>query len=213
MGQIYKITNTINNKCYVGFTSGTIQKRFSRHVTNARLGGITYLCKAIRKYGIGSFTIELLQENAKIDADEGAWIAKIAPEYNMTAGGEGGDTSASPNFKKGVAAYHASKPKAEYATNGHAGKTHSSETKAAQSKARETWWSSLTQEERKSHLGTFARGENNPMFGKTPTNAKAVTINGVTYPSANKACAALNVKSIYILRKMYTIEKSNNDSN
>ena len=36
MGYIYKITNTINNKIYIGQTSKTIQERFSVHISKAK---------------------------------------------------------------------------------------------------------------------------------------------------------------------------------
>lgn len=33
---------------------------------------------------------------------EREWIAKLNPKYNMTSGGEGGDTSSSPRWKEGM---------------------------------------------------------------------------------------------------------------
>lgn len=35
MGYIYKITNTLNNKIYIGQTVKTVQKRFTQHKNNA----------------------------------------------------------------------------------------------------------------------------------------------------------------------------------
>lgn len=206
MGRIYRITNLTNGKSYVGFTQGSITARFAKHIAASKTGIKSYLHRAIRKDGPQSFMVELLQEDADLNIDESRWISELKPEYNMTSGGEGGDTSSSPNFKDGVAAYHARKPRSEYATCGHAGKKHSVTTKTAQSNTRKAWWASLTDEERETHLSNFKRGQDNPMFGRSPGNAKPVTIEGVTYPSANKACAALNVKSIYFLKKQYTIE-------
>lgn len=93
---IYLITNTINSKRYIGKTTRTIEQRWYQHCKNAEHGHNTYLYKAIRKYGKEAFTIQPLSEG--LDEEEVIMIAKYSPEYNMTAGGDGGDTSASPNY-------------------------------------------------------------------------------------------------------------------
>ena len=54
MGYIYKITNTINGKAYVGQTYRTVQERFVEHLRMARKTRIRYkslLYNAIKKYG------------------------------------------------------------------------------------------------------------------------------------------------------------------
>ena len=94
----------------------------------------------MRKYGVDVFTAELLEYNIQDDLDgrERYWIQTLKPEYNMTEGGEGGDTSSSPKYKKAMAEYHSNKPREEYATNGFKGKTWSDEhrKKFSQSKSR-----------------------------------------------------------------------------
>jgi group I intron endonuclease len=203
MGRVYKITNTTNGKFYVGFTASSLEKRFARHKRNAKYGQDTYLYRAIRRNGESSFIIESVQEGATFE-DECKWISDLKPAYNMTAGGEGGDTSASPNFRKGVAAYHARKSKESYATYGHAGKKHSENTKSEQSKIKKDFWDANP--ERKEKLKERVSGAGNPMFGKTPANAKIVTIDNTTYPSIVAATKSLGVKSIYIFRKLYKID-------
>ena len=99
---IYKITNTITGDFYVGYTSLTLEDRFAKHKSNAKAGGETYLYRAIRKYGEDNFIIECLQEDGNLNEDESLWIGKLNPVYNMTKGGEGGNTSASPNYKAGM---------------------------------------------------------------------------------------------------------------
>lgn len=96
---IYLIRNNINEECYVGYTSKSLDERFAKHIQNAKGGSNTYLYNAMRKYGFENFTIECLQENGNISEDEPLWIKKIEPQYNMTNGGEGGNTSDSPNYK------------------------------------------------------------------------------------------------------------------
>jgi len=58
---IYKITNKINNKSYIGFTRKKIEKRFKEHLYeshNENSNGYNYLLhKAIRKYGDNNFDI------------------------------------------------------------------------------------------------------------------------------------------------------------
>lgn len=93
---IYLITNTINGKRYIGKTSRTIEQRWYQHYKNAEYGHNTYLYKAIRKYGKEAFTVESLAEG--LDEEEILLIAEHNPEYNMTRGGDGGDTSSSPNY-------------------------------------------------------------------------------------------------------------------
>lgn len=115
---IYCITNNINSKRYIGKTKFSAEKRFQKHVYSANSGSDTYFHKAIRKYGKENFTILVLEES---EAEE-YWIAKLRPEYNMTKGGDGGDTSSSPKYKAAIAEYHSKKPKEEYATRGMLGK-------------------------------------------------------------------------------------------
>lgn len=58
---IYKIKNKINNRCYVGITSESINKRFNNHKRKARHGSKTNLHKAIRKYGEDNFCIDVIE--------------------------------------------------------------------------------------------------------------------------------------------------------
>jgi group I intron endonuclease len=93
---IYLITNIKNNKTYVGKTKGSIDKRWVRHKSSARNGSQTHLHRAMVKDGFENFTISLLSEG--YDQEERYYISKLNPEYNMTQGGDGGDTSSSPNY-------------------------------------------------------------------------------------------------------------------
>jgi group I intron endonuclease len=98
---IYQITNVVNSKFYIGKTDKTIQVRFQRHCYNHKTQN-TYLYKAMRKYGIDKFTIKILEETSNGNEREVYWIQNLKPHYNMTLGGDGGDTSKSPNYILGM---------------------------------------------------------------------------------------------------------------
>ena len=59
---IYKHTNKINGKAYIGFTSKSIDDRWNRHCKDARRGSTNVFHKAIRKYGKDAFDHEVIEE-------------------------------------------------------------------------------------------------------------------------------------------------------
>lgn len=89
---IYKITNKINNKIYIG-QSVDIIDRFRRH---KRAKDDYIIHKAIRKYGVDNFTFEIIEEcpREELDDKEKFWIKYYNSfsnnGYNMTPGGQGG---------------------------------------------------------------------------------------------------------------------------
>lgn len=91
-------TNNISNNSYIGFTSREIDDRLYYHTNDAQNGSnLTFHC-AIRKYGINEFTTRLLDETSTQEyakALEKFYIKlhnTYHDGYNMTKGGEGGDT-------------------------------------------------------------------------------------------------------------------------
>lgn len=99
---IYKITNKVNQKIYIGKTTKSAEERFQKHIYNSK-GGKTHLYRAMRKYGVENFIIEEIEQcDSNIDDRECYWISKLNPHYNMTKGGDGGDTSSSPNYIEGM---------------------------------------------------------------------------------------------------------------
>lgn len=65
---IYKITNTINKKIYIGQTIQKYPKnRWSRHIYNAKVGEYGPLYNAIRKYGKDLFVFEIIYQSFDID--------------------------------------------------------------------------------------------------------------------------------------------------
>lgn len=96
---IYKITNKINNKCYIGQTIKTAEQRWKEHQTHAfgshENDRKKILYRAIRKYGIENFTFEVIQDNIQtqeqLDKAEIYWIDyynSFIDGYNATFGGQ-----------------------------------------------------------------------------------------------------------------------------
>lgn len=75
---IYKITNKVNNKIYIGQTINSLEQRFSRHKQDALSGRLdTHLARAIRKYGEDNFIAEIIdtaQTQDELTKKEYYWI-------------------------------------------------------------------------------------------------------------------------------------------
>lgn len=95
-GFIYKITNKLNQKSYIGKTEKNVEERWKTHCYDANKGIFNNrpLYSAINKYGKENFQIELIEE---VDSDfltnrEIYWINfynTYKAGYNATLGGEG----------------------------------------------------------------------------------------------------------------------------
>ena len=63
MGHVYRITNLINGKLYIGLTTTTLEKRWKKHIKDATVSNRPHaIHNAIRKYGAESFFITSLFE-------------------------------------------------------------------------------------------------------------------------------------------------------
>lgn len=96
--QIYKITNNINNKIYIGKDTTSNPNYY---------GSGSLISKSIKKYGIENFTkeiIEICESNEILCEREKFWIeffnsSDLKIGYNISKGGDGGDTlSNNPNI-------------------------------------------------------------------------------------------------------------------
>lgn len=93
-GIIYKITNKVNGKSYIGQTRYTIEFRWRQHIHKK---DNTYFHNAIKKYGVDNFIVEKLEECNIEDLNEREiyYIAKyntFKDGYNSTIGGDGNRT-------------------------------------------------------------------------------------------------------------------------
>lgn len=90
-GFIYKITNKVNGKSYIGQTRYTVEFRWRQH--QHKKDNTHFHC-AIAKYGAENFTVETLEECeiADMDSREIFYIAKYDTYnngYNSSTGGDG----------------------------------------------------------------------------------------------------------------------------
>ena len=88
---IYKITNEVNSKFYIGKTKKTPVQRFKEHYYLSKKSD-THFHRAIRKHGIENFKVEIIEkisEQNNLNEKEKYWIEKLKPNYNKTIGGEG----------------------------------------------------------------------------------------------------------------------------
>ena len=153
---VYLITNKTNGDRYIGKTIKPIEERFKTHCYKASKGVETHLYRAIRKYGTENFGVELIEavaDEKSLNECETHWIDKVNPEYNMTTGGDGGDTSKSPAYIEGM------KKRSEnmIGENNHFfGKNHSEETKE---KIRKAKLGTKVSEETKQKISESNRGK------------------------------------------------------
>lgn len=98
MGFVYKITNSINGKMYIGQTSRDIDVRWREHIRDSsdKPSSVYFslLHCAIRKYGADAFVVECVEEcdDSVLDEREQYWIKHLETRengYNITRGGQG----------------------------------------------------------------------------------------------------------------------------
>lgn len=88
---VYKITNLINNKKYIGITND-YKKRWSNHKCGNSKNMV--IAKAIKKYGVENFHFEILFQNLTLEEANQKEIELIKTEnslvpfgYNVSSGG------------------------------------------------------------------------------------------------------------------------------
>ena len=94
---IYKITNTLNGKAYIGFTTKTLNERWISHCSSANCFSKYHFHKSIRKYDEDVWEYQIMMEG-----EDEEWMLRVAEPffialydtflgegYNGTAGGEG----------------------------------------------------------------------------------------------------------------------------
>jgi group I intron endonuclease len=92
MGLIYKATNKINGKCYIGQTVNDLQWRKTKHINEAKRSAHNfYFHNALRKYDFDFSwrTLCKCETQEELDRKEIYYIKKFKSEYNILPGGCG----------------------------------------------------------------------------------------------------------------------------
>ena len=104
-GEIYKITNIVNGKVYVGQTVRPLDMRWKEHLSHIKFYDFP-LYRAIKKHGVKNFVVEGIDraENREdLDAKERHWISVLqtmCPRgYNAISGPPGKATKTSEETK------------------------------------------------------------------------------------------------------------------
>lgn len=95
--EVYKVTNKVNNKVYIGITNKGAGARFKQHLFDAEHGSQYRFHRAIRKYGKENFEVSIIAFCNNVDElkeNEIKFISEyesMNPDkgYNMTEGGDG----------------------------------------------------------------------------------------------------------------------------
>lgn len=98
IGYIYKVTNVVNGKIYIGQTIQSVKDRWHRHcgksgISQAELN--THFKRAILKYGRENFRVETIEmcDSSKLNEREKYYIKyynSYNEGYNSTLGGQNG---------------------------------------------------------------------------------------------------------------------------
>lgn len=93
MGIIYKITNLLNGKVYIGQTRTPLRQRMYKHYSRAKSNEATGIDKAMGKYGKENFQVEILEfcDDDVLDEKERYYIKEFDSYdkgYNLTLGGQ-----------------------------------------------------------------------------------------------------------------------------
>jgi len=96
---IYKLTNTLNNKIYIGLTTESISERCRKRIAEAKYRDSrnSYILNAIRKHGSEVFKVEQIDTAITLEELQQKEIFYIQQYnstnrkigYNLTKGGEG----------------------------------------------------------------------------------------------------------------------------
>lgn len=119
-GLVYKVTNIQNNKCYIGYTTQNYEKYINNHFKNAfknKKGRKKVFYNAIKKWGKFNFKCEILgycyskEEINECEKECIYFFRSYGSDsihydniygYNMTKGGDGGNTCGDSSWNKGL---------------------------------------------------------------------------------------------------------------
>ena len=218
MGSIYKITNTVNSKAYIGQTiHDAVTGRINDHL-NRTANGSRLVKRAIEKYGKKAFTYEILRDGIipeflnDLESEAIEKFNTVAPHgYNLTTGAGDRYTHSEETCRKISEAITGKRKSPEHRAKlsevrkGKPGKPHSPETlrkmsesmrnspkaKAQRERLRQQPVSAETRKKRSIALSS----ENNPRYGKPGT------MRGKTFSKEHRQRISESKKGVPNLKK------------
>jgi len=200
---IYKITNLINNKVYIG------QSSFKWEDTLDYYGSGVLIEKAIKAHGKENFKKDLLEvclNKASLNDAEKYWITHYKEKlkvdlYNITEGGTGGVT-----YTKGSNVYNQIKHKLGKWENGNPGATQEAITKRVNTFADKIISGDLPVSGPTHGNSKGVLSKKNAKFkgGEPSANAVRLEVDGIEYPSYKAASRALNISGETISRRCHS---------
>jgi hypothetical protein len=201
--EIYKITNLINNKIYIGKDVSCDKNYY---------GSGVFIKKAIIKYGKENFTKEIIDtcyNYNELSVKEKYWIEFYKNKqllYNITEGGDGGDTwSSNPNLSSLKDKYY--KPilidDMEYESISLASRTLNLERSLIKHRLKSYNFQNYLYKDNNTNI------KNGKFIDKLESRRKNISINGVEYKSVTDACKKLNKPHDYILWRLQSKSYTN----
>ncbi len=214
--KIYRATNRLTGLSYIGYTTTTAASRWRQHLTAARHGGETYLCRAIRQYGTDCWTIETVYEGFGSLTEAGETEVKFIADlgtlspmgYNLSPGGERGASGMKrteatkmliSNARLGT---HLSEEHKQRLSVAMKGRSFSEETRRKLSERQRgelnhRFGKRLSDEEREA-LSERIRGESNPFYGKKHSEETKERLRRFANRKVNHGIANHAAKSVVI---------------
>jgi len=185
---IYKVTNKVNGKIYIGKTKQPLSKRKAAHYERVKYNSVTNFHNALRFYPKDNFIWEIeikCKDDIELNQYEMYFIKKYntyKDGYNMTEGGDGGFT-----YKVGDEIYNRVKDKLGKWKNGNPGATKNAIEKRLKTFETVKWKAGeLHGNYGHSHNKGILIGIKNPM-------AKPILIDGIEYETISKASITLSI--------------------
>ena len=177
MGYVYKITNTVNGKAYIGISIHEPEKRrIKAHLSGH---GNRIIARAVKKYGKDAFTHEILEANVFdefLPDLEVAYIANhntVAPHgYNLNSGGDHAIPSEDTRRKmsESLKGKTMSADARRKLSEANMGKSHTESTRRKMSEARKgeknNFYGKRHSEKARRKMSEAAKGRTSPNRGK-----------------------------------------------
>jgi hypothetical protein len=202
--EIYKITNLINNKIYIGKDVSCDKNYY---------GSGVFIKQSINRHGKENFTKEIIDvcdNHDDLCIKEKFWISYYKENgfvlYNITEGGEGGDTwSNNPNFNSLREKYY--KPiiidDQEYESINLASRTLNLERSLIKSRLKSYNFQNYLYKDNEINI------KNGKFIDKHESKRKRISINDIEYKSVTDACKKLNKPYDYILWRLQSKSYTN----